>query len=667
MMSSRARVTSSRDLSIFDRFRPVPVTQLEYLCAAREVARRRSIAATALGRAAMGETELLIRTPPGSPCVSQDELNGGATPPGSPSKVDGAPRAGGAAQDDNDPATQLLHLVGEWTVVWVLSPALFEQFLEERNVPAAARRILRHFPRGTELRFSIEDGCWCETNLSTLPIFSKTAPVPIGGAAVRDKRGAWELMDVAAWIEKGCLVQTETPLGGVDPSSRAVTTRLEAVRGNLLRKRVTNVATGTTFELIMARSDVGSHHRGQALKRELEAPGHERERAILAFMPAMLFFPVWAYAMVRGQLWRTVYSKYWPMASAMIMGSFIAGSTPLGGGVVGFPVAVLALGFDPAKGRDFSAMIQSVGMTAAAYLIIYLKPDLIEGKLVASSIVFGTLGVILGFIVPVDPFAVNLTLTTYLLAFAVVYFYKNELIERHFQPGFDGETWDEDQVVDDAEAARRRAAEARRDRYLAVSGVFGGFVTAKLGSGSDSMAYVFAAFAWNLMTPWHRISESSMTASTVIVMATMSIVVMGVRFSTGTLSEEVIHCWAAAAPVVCFGAPTGALVLGPRAEIALRRFFYFIAAVQFVVFGLIVIKTHVVGWTIVATCLGFTTLATVGHYHLRLMPQVSRQRNDAALRHGDPAEGGGGDEEKGESSPPQADSEPTGFELKETT
>ena len=45
-----------------------------------------------------------------------------------------------------------------------------------------------------------------------------------------------------------------------------------------------------------------------------------------------------------------------------------------------------------------------------------------------GSCVFGALGVICGFLVPIDPFAVNLTLTTYLLAFALVYFYKNEVV-----------------------------------------------------------------------------------------------------------------------------------------------------------------------------------------------------------------------------------------------
>jgi hypothetical protein len=76
-----------------------------------------------------------------------------------------------------------------------------------------------------------------------------------------------------------------------------------------------------------------------------------------------------------GNLWDEVFSKYWPMTLAMVLGSLIAGSTPLGGGVVAFPVAVLVIGFKPGEGRDFTVLIQTVGMNCAAYLIVAYKPQ----------------------------------------------------------------------------------------------------------------------------------------------------------------------------------------------------------------------------------------------------------------------------------------------------
>ncbi|MEZ6091362.1 MAG: hypothetical protein R3C05_25760 [Pirellulaceae bacterium] len=52
----------------------------------------------------------------------------------------------------------------------------------------------------------------------------------------------------------------------------------------------------------------------------------------------------------------------WPIAPTMLVGSFIAGSTSAGGGAVAFPVMTLLFGVAPPVARDFSLMIQTVGM-----------------------------------------------------------------------------------------------------------------------------------------------------------------------------------------------------------------------------------------------------------------------------------------------------------------
>ena len=54
------------------------------------------------------------------------------------------------------------------------------------------------------------------------------------------------------------------------------------------------------------------------------------------------------------------------MSITMIFGSMVAGATSEGGGAVAFPVMTLALGVTPSVARDFSFMIQSVGMVASA-------------------------------------------------------------------------------------------------------------------------------------------------------------------------------------------------------------------------------------------------------------------------------------------------------------
>mmetsp|Transcript_24312 Transcript_24312/g.31657 ORF Transcript_24312/g.31657 Transcript_24312/m.31657 type:complete len:384 (-) Transcript_24312:135-1286(-) len=363
----------------------------------------------------------------------------------------------------------------------------------------------------------------------------------------------------------------------------------------------------------------------------------------------------------------------------MVLGSFIAGSTPLGGGVVGFPVAVLALGFGAEQGRDFSALIQSIGMTSAAYLILLLKPNLVEPILVAYSVVFGVIGCVIGFIIPLDGFVVNLILTTYLSAFAIVYCYKNEIIERYQAPfppsqserrqskkknflsipfgnnysssssdarplvkrktnqnGAPSRCKDQDEndntlfnnqkdIITPSNNNSKRQLYLR-EGGLILSALIGGFVTAKLGSGSDSMAYIFGTFFYNRLVPVNqRISESRMTASTVVIMATMSVVVVGLRMATGVISRDAFLCWGAAAPIVALGAPVGSIILGPASEIALRRFFYFIAAAQFVLFAIIVIKGHLTAWIIISIVVGLTFIGMAYHYFIRFRPTISQR------------------------------------------
>lgn len=54
----------------------------------------------------------------------------------------------------------------------------------------------------------------------------------------------------------------------------------------------------------------------------------------------------------------------------MAIGFYAAGSTPMGGGTVGFPILVLLFKQSSMLGRDFSFTVQNIGMTSAAILII---------------------------------------------------------------------------------------------------------------------------------------------------------------------------------------------------------------------------------------------------------------------------------------------------------
>lgn len=94
---------------------------------------------------------------------------------------------------------------------------------------------------------------------------------------------------------------------------------------------------------------------------------------------------MWAASLTSNSLWGAIYEEYWSGALGMVLGSFIAGSTPLGGGVIAFPIAVLILELTPSEGRDVSVMIQSIGMNAAAWILVTTKPRLLDPQKIVLS------------------------------------------------------------------------------------------------------------------------------------------------------------------------------------------------------------------------------------------------------------------------------------------
>lgn len=69
------------------------------------------------------------------------------------------------------------------------------------------------------------------------------------------------------------------------------------------------------------------------------------------------------------------------------------GMTSEGGGAVAFPVMTLLLKIDPTVARDFSLMIQSCGMTSAAFTIIWMGI-----KIEWNTIILGSIGALNGVI-----------------------------------------------------------------------------------------------------------------------------------------------------------------------------------------------------------------------------------------------------------------------------
>eukprot|EP00633_Aureoumbra_lagunensis_P012882 CAMPEP_0197364098 /NCGR_PEP_ID=MMETSP0893-20130614/65022_1 /TAXON_ID=44058 ORGANISM="Aureoumbra lagunensis, Strain CCMP1510" /NCGR_SAMPLE_ID=MMETSP0893 /ASSEMBLY_ACC=CAM_ASM_000539 /LENGTH=112 /DNA_ID=CAMNT_0042886253 /DNA_START=343 /DNA_END=678 /DNA_ORIENTATION=- len=87
-----------------------------------------------------------------------------------------------------------------------------------------------------------------------------------------------------------------------------------------------------------------------------------------------------------------------------LFGSMVAGATSEGGASVAFPVMTLVFDISPKIAKQFSFLIQSVGMTAAAFTILFMRVQ-VEWK----SIIYCTIGGIAGVIYGLREIAPELT------------------------------------------------------------------------------------------------------------------------------------------------------------------------------------------------------------------------------------------------------------------
>ncbi len=229
---------------------------------------------------------------------------------------------------------------------------------------------------------------------------------------------------------------------------------------------------------------------------------------------------------------------HWPIAFAMSFGSYFAGSTPMGGGTVGFPVLVLLFGQPASFGRDFSFAVQSIGMTSAAIYILATRQP-VAGRLLLSAIAGSAVGTPLGllFIAPYIPSAAAK------LLFAVVW------------ASFAVLTLSRLRVM--ANLTGMIEASPRVEMITgALTGLLGGALVASVtGVGIDMLIYVVLVLA-------RRADLRIAIPTSVILMAATSLI--GIAFQgllLDSIQPGVWGNWLAAAPIVALGAPLGALIV----------------------------------------------------------------------------------------------------------
>ena len=241
---------------------------------------------------------------------------------------------------------------------------------------------------------------------------------------------------------------------------------------------------------------------------------------------------------------------HWPIALAMLLGSYLAGSTPMGGGSVAFPILVLVLGEPAALGRSFAFAIQALGMSSAVLYLLAAGRPLAWGVLrwaLLGSLLATPIGV--AWLAPrVPELGVKLVYGVVWASFGAITLLR--LFELSGQTG-----------MQDLGPGTERAA------GLLSGAIGGGAVASVAGVGADMLLY-------SVLVLLFRADARLAIPTSVCLMAFTSVVGVATRAllttldpSTPLLHPGVADHWLAAAPVVVLGAPLGALAVSviPRA------------------------------------------------------------------------------------------------------
>jgi uncharacterized protein len=253
------------------------------------------------------------------------------------------------------------------------------------------------------------------------------------------------------------------------------------------------------------------------------------------------FYSAWLMIVVSGGHWATVLS-HWEIAVAMAAGSYVAGSTPMGGGTVGFPILVLLLDEPAAVGRTFSFAVQSIGMVSASIFILSRGRPL-AWRLLGWAMLGTLIGTPAGTLL-VAPYAPSLVIT---ILFTVIWasFGMMHLVRLRRIVGARGIT----------------AVPPAMDRHAGLTiGLVGGVSSSITGTGIDMLLYAVLVLVY-------RSDLKIAIPTSVVVMAFTSLVGIATRASLGWVEPGVFAHWLAAAPIVAVGAPLGVFIvtLMPRA------------------------------------------------------------------------------------------------------
>lgn len=228
--------------------------------------------------------------------------------------------------------------------------------------------------------------------------------------------------------------------------------------------------------------------------------------------------------------------EHWYYPAIMVLGAFVAGLTPEGGGAVAFPVLSVFLDIDRGMARDFSLMIQSVGMTSASIWILSRKQNRLASYApVLWFVPVAFLGFVFGMNVMqgIPVYIIQALFLSLIMTFALAYIASKHRGHRDRLPNT-----------------------GRLDKLMLAAILFAGGVCASLfGTGADIVLYT-------LLVTRFRMDEKIATHQSIMVMAAISVLGYGYRaFWDQGITDYQVRTWLCAYPVVLLMAPFGSYVL----------------------------------------------------------------------------------------------------------
>ncbi|GMH38628.1 hypothetical protein BSKO_06512 [Bryopsis sp. KO-2023] len=316
----------------------------------------------------------------------------------------------------------------------------------------------------------------------------------------------------------------------------------------------------------------GKAKEAQALANK-EKPFLERyRRPIGLFVPALFFHIIWWSYMADQDLWHLFKERSgggniprYYMSITMMFGSMVAGSTSEGGASVAFPVMTLGFDIKPKVARDFSFMIQSVGMTSAAFTIIFMKV-----RTEIHSLVFCTLGGVAGILFGLEEVAPRLKPAESKMYFVTIWFtfaFSLYWLNRnHGRRVFDEipDFWEKKHGI------------YWKPLVLLGFGFLGGIFSAMSGSGIDICSF-------SVLTLMFRVSEKVATPTSVVLMGVNTCVGFLYReFYMGGVENDSWGFFAVCVPIVVIGAPLGSVIGSHFHRLVLASMVYVTDTVQLI-------------------------------------------------------------------------------------